>query len=198
MTDGRRAHEREESRREQRAGGAEHDRHDEGEDQRLHRGARGALGILLADAARDHRGRADAEAHRQRVDHGEQRLGERRREATASGPRCETQKMSATAKTLSSTTSSTIGTASSRIARPIGPSVKSWCTLAADRFLDDGPEADRFGAAGRRRGWFESFDRFGHSGNNKGRKGRKGRKGSLRYLRLLRPLLAEETLPVTL
>ena len=36
--------------------------------------------------------------------------------------------MSATAKMLSSATSSTIGTASSRIARPIGPWVKSWFT----------------------------------------------------------------------
>ena len=49
-------------------------------------------------------------------------------EATASGPSRETQKMSATAKTLSSTTSSTIGIASSSTARPTGPMVKSWCT----------------------------------------------------------------------
>src|SRR6185437_4608994 len=49
-------------------------------------------------------------------------------EAMASGPSLETQKMSATAKTLSSTTSSTIGTASKSTARPIGPTVKSWCT----------------------------------------------------------------------
>jgi len=49
-------------------------------------------------------------------------------DATASGPSRDTQKMSATAKTLSSTTSSTIGMASSSTARPIGPTVKSWCT----------------------------------------------------------------------
>jgi len=43
--------------------------------------------------------------------------------AMASSPRCDTQKMSATANTLSRMTSSTIGIASSRMARPTGPSV---------------------------------------------------------------------------
>jgi hypothetical protein len=45
--------------------------------------------------------------------------------ATASAPRCATTKTSTTAKTLSITISSTIGTARTRMARPIGPSVKS-------------------------------------------------------------------------
>ena len=43
--------------------------------------------------------------------------------ATASGPRRETKKTSTTANTDSMTVSSTIGTASSRMARPTGPSV---------------------------------------------------------------------------
>src|SRR6476661_3430583 len=38
--------------------------------------ARGAFGVLLADAACDHRGGADTEPHRERVDDGEQRFGE--------------------------------------------------------------------------------------------------------------------------
>jgi len=43
--------------------------------------------------------------------------------ATAAAPSRETKKTSETAKTDSMIISSTIGTASSRIARPIGPSV---------------------------------------------------------------------------
>ena len=43
---------------------------------RLDRGDRGALRILLAHAARDGGGRAHAEAHRDRVDHGHHRLGQ--------------------------------------------------------------------------------------------------------------------------
>jgi len=45
--------------------------------------------------------------------------------ATASAPRRETKKTSTTANTDSSTSSRTIGIASSRIAPPIGPSVYS-------------------------------------------------------------------------
>ena len=45
--------------------------------------------------------------------------------ATASAPRRATKKMSVTAKTLSIAISSTIGTASSRIARCSDPCVKS-------------------------------------------------------------------------
>jgi hypothetical protein len=41
--------------------------------------------------------------------------------ATASAPRRETKNTSTTAKTLSMTVSSTIGTARRKIARPIGP-----------------------------------------------------------------------------
>ena len=43
--------------------------------------------------------------------------------ATAFGPRCATQKMSTTANSDSITISSTIGTASRMIARPMGPEV---------------------------------------------------------------------------
>ena len=43
--------------------------------------------------------------------------------ATASAPSRDTKKTSVTAKTLSIAISSTIGTASSRIARPMAPSV---------------------------------------------------------------------------
>src|SRR5258708_38063277 len=51
--------------------------------------------------------------------------------ATESGPRRETKNTSTTANTDSSTSSRTIGMASSRIARPIGPSVYSpWCDPA--------------------------------------------------------------------
>src|SRR5207247_2810926 len=53
--------------------------------------------------------------------------------ATEFGPRRETKKTSTTANTDSRTSSSTIGIASSRIARPIGPSVYSpWCEPAID------------------------------------------------------------------
>ena len=45
--------------------------------------------------------------------------------ATASAPRCATTNTSTTTKMLSMSISSTIGTARMKIARPIGPSVKS-------------------------------------------------------------------------
>src|SRR6185295_12457262 len=53
--------------------------------------------------------------------------------ATESAPRRETKKTSTTANTDSSTSSRTIGIASRRIARPIGPSVYTpWCEPAID------------------------------------------------------------------
>ena len=65
--------------------------------------------------------------------------------AIASGPSFDTQKMSATAKTDSITISSTIGTASSRIARPQRQR-REVVARAAQRFADEAPEAV---AAGR-------------------------------------------------
>src|SRR6266480_48129 len=50
--------------------------------------------------------------------------------ATASGPTWPTQKMSTTANTDSISISSTIGTASRMMARPIGPEAQSWWRAA--------------------------------------------------------------------
>ena len=55
---------------------AERDRDEQAERDRLHRRARRAVGILLADAPRDRRRRAHAEAHGDRVDDGQHRLGQ--------------------------------------------------------------------------------------------------------------------------
>src|SRR6185503_19834709 len=57
--------------------------------------------------------------------------------AIASGPSFDTQKMSATANTDSITISSTIGTASSRMARPSGRDVKSWRAPRSDSRTSD-------------------------------------------------------------
>ena len=51
-------------------------RHDDAEQDRLRRGARGALGVVLADAPRHQRHRADRQPHRDRVDHRQHRLGQ--------------------------------------------------------------------------------------------------------------------------
>src|SRR5262245_8816894 len=62
--------------------------------------------------------------------------------AIASGPSFDTQKMSATANTDSMTISSTIGTASSRMARPSGSEVKSWRAPRSDsRTSDQNPSS---------------------------------------------------------
>src|SRR5215471_751157 len=60
--------------------------------------------------------------------------------ATASAPSRETQNTSTRANTDSSTISSTIGTASRRMARPIGPSVKS-CRVPRKASQTEGQKA---------------------------------------------------------
>ena len=121
----RRAHEREQLRREQRARRRRPPRDTtSAERDRLHGGARGALRVLLADAAR-HRGRrADAEPHGEGVDQRQHRLGEPDRRDGV-GAEARHPEDVGDREDDSMTISSTIGTASSSIARPIGPSVKS-------------------------------------------------------------------------
>ena len=129
---GRRAHRRQQPGRRQRAGHADDDGQADAERDRLHGGARGAVRILLADAARDDGGGAHRQAHRERVDDDQHRFGQRRPWRSRRGPASTTQKMSATANTDSIAISSTIGTASSRIARPSGSDVKSWRAPRSD------------------------------------------------------------------
>ena len=153
-----RAHEGEEPRSEQRAGGAEHDRHDEGEEQRLHRGAGGALGVLLADPAGDGRGGADAEAHRERVHQGEQRLGEADRgdgvgRRGARPRRCRRRRRRSRAPPPAPSGSRAAGW---RGRSALGEVVVQ---LAAEGLLDDGPEADGLGARGSWR--IEAFGGLG-------------------------------------
>ena len=66
--------------------------------------------------------------------------------ATASAPRCATTNTSTTAKMLSMTISSTIGTARMKIARPIGPSVKSRpCAPESASRIADQTDGSRLG-----------------------------------------------------
>ena len=51
-------------------------RNDDAEEDRLHGGTRRAIRVVLADAARHERRRADRQAHRDRVDHRQHRLGQ--------------------------------------------------------------------------------------------------------------------------
>ncbi len=71
------AHQREAGRlREERAKHAHRGRDHHAEHDHLHGRLRRAIGILLADAARHHRRRANRERHRHRVDDRQHRLGE--------------------------------------------------------------------------------------------------------------------------
>ena len=73
---GCRAHQPQQVRRARRRQQRNQRRDDDAEDDRLRCGARRAFGILLADASRHERHRADRQPHRERVDHRQHRLGE--------------------------------------------------------------------------------------------------------------------------
>ena len=73
---GRRAHQAQQIRRARRREERDERRHDDAEQDRLRRGARRALGVVLADAPRHERHRADRQPHRDRVDHRQHRLGQ--------------------------------------------------------------------------------------------------------------------------
>ncbi len=73
---GRGSHQREQLRGERDAEDGQHYRHADADDERLRGGARSALRVVLARAARDHRRRADAEPDGERVDERQHRLGE--------------------------------------------------------------------------------------------------------------------------
>ena len=145
---GRGAHEGEKPGREQRARCPQHDRHDQGERQGLDGGARGSLGILLPDPPRDHRRGADAESHGERVDDGEQRLGEPHGGdgigPETADPEDVRHREDAFQHHLEHHRN---GEQQHRPAdRSHGEVVMHF---AADRFADDGPEADRVRAGGR-------------------------------------------------
>jgi hypothetical protein len=146
---GRRAHERQQPRREQCADSAEQHGDEERQNQRLRRRPRRTLRVLLADPPGHDRRRSDAQPHGERVDHREQRFGHT--------DRCD--RIGAQMRDPED-----VGDGEDALERDLehhrhreqqdraadGPLGEVVVDVTPDRLLDDGPEAHRFGAAGSR------------------------------------------------